>query len=87
MGRQVLDYFLGRLGTQRWKRLQRWNYALFALVILHGVAFQIIEKRKAAFVIALSVLVIASLALQLRGFIRRRAALSGGTHAVPGCAA
>lgn len=68
------DYFLGTLGSDRWKRLQRWNYALFGLVLLHGVAFQVIEKRKLPFVLALSVLVIGSLLLQLQGYRRRRAA-------------
>ena len=68
------DYFLRILGSDRWKRLQRWNYALFGLVILHGVAFQVIEERKLPFVIVLSVLVVASVLLQLEGFRRRRAA-------------
>ena len=74
------DYFLRTLGSDRWKRLQRWNYALFALVLLHGVAFQVIEKRKLPFVIALSILVLTSLLLQLLVYRRRRAArrASGG---------
>ena len=66
------DYCLRTLGSDRWKQLQRWNYALFGLVLLHGVAFQVIEKRELPFVIALSVLVMASLLLQLQGFRRRR---------------
>ena len=74
------DYFLRTLGSDRWKRLQRWNYALFALVLLHGLAFQVIEKRKLPFVIALSILVLTSLLLQLLVYRRRRAArrASGG---------
>ena len=68
------DYFLRTLGSDRWKRFQRWNYALFALVLLHGVAFQVIEKRKIPFVIALAVLVLTSIVLQQQGYRKRRAA-------------
>ena len=75
------DYFLRRLQPERWKRLQRWNYALFALVLIHGIAFQVIETRKAPFVIALSLLAMASLVLQLQGYRRRRAASRDVTQA------
>lgn len=68
------DYFLRRLGSRRWKRLQRWNYAFFALVLLHGLAYQVIEKRKLLYVLALSLLVIASLLTQLLGYRERHAA-------------
>lgn len=68
------DYSLRTLGAPKWKRLQRWNYALFVLVLLHGVAFQVIEKRKAPFVVTLSLLVLVSLMLQARGYHRRRRA-------------
>jgi len=39
------DLALRRLGARRWKRLQRWNYGLFALVMIHAAAFQILEDR------------------------------------------
>lgn len=71
------DHFLAKLGTTRWKSLQRWNYALFALVLVHGVAYQVIEKRKPPLIIALSGLVLAALVLQLRGYYRRRASHLG----------
>ena len=74
------DYFLRRLQPERWKRLQRWNYALFALVLIHGIAVQVIETRKAPFVIALSLLAMASLVLQLEGFRRRRRASRDATQ-------
>jgi methionine sulfoxide reductase heme-binding subunit len=32
------DRSLRSLGTRRWKALQRWNYGLLALVVLHGAA-------------------------------------------------
>lgn len=68
------DYFLRALGSRRWKRWQRWNYAFFALVLLHGVAYQVIEKRKLAYVLVLSILVIQSLLIQVLGYRESRAA-------------
>jgi methionine sulfoxide reductase heme-binding subunit len=66
------DYFLRTLGAPRWKRLQRWNYALFALVVAHGVAYQVIEKRNAPFVILFSLLTACSIVIQLLGYRRVR---------------
>jgi sulfoxide reductase heme-binding subunit YedZ len=43
------------LGARRWKCLQRWNYALIVLVLLHALVYQVLEKR--ALVWVLSVLV------------------------------
>lgn len=70
------DYYLRRLGTARWKRAQRWNYALFALVIAHGIAFQVIEKRKIAFVVTLAAMTAATIGVQYAGWrqVRRRGA-------------
>lgn len=65
------DHYLRSLGTKRWKALQRWNYALFALVLVHGASFQVIEKRKAAFVIAFALLSACTLAGQYAGYRRR----------------
>jgi methionine sulfoxide reductase heme-binding subunit len=42
------DVSLRRLGTQRWKSLQRWTYAAVALTFIHAVAYQHIEKRYVA---------------------------------------
>lgn len=66
------DYSLRRPGPRRWKSVQRWNYALFALTLVHGIAYQIIEKRKEPFVIALALVSLAVLVLQYAGFARRR---------------
>jgi sulfoxide reductase heme-binding subunit YedZ len=43
------DVSLRRLGTRKWKSLQRWTYAAVVLTILHAVAYQHIEKRQAAY--------------------------------------
>jgi methionine sulfoxide reductase heme-binding subunit len=37
------DFSLKRLSAPWWKRLQRWNNALFALVLVHGFQCQLIE--------------------------------------------
>lgn len=39
------DYSLRALGTPRWKQLQRWNYAAFALAAAHTLAYQTSEKQ------------------------------------------
>lgn len=65
------DHYLRTLGSRRWKALQRWNYALFALVLVHGVAFQVIEKRKLPFVVVLALLSALTLAGQYAGYRRR----------------
>lgn len=44
------DWSLQFLGWEKWKRLQRWNYVLFPIVFLHGVLYQVIEKRVPPFI-------------------------------------
>jgi sulfoxide reductase heme-binding subunit YedZ len=39
------DRSLRALGARRWKSIQRWNYLLLALVVAHGVVYQVVEKR------------------------------------------
>src|SRR5262245_26183351 len=70
------DWSLKRLGAQRWKGLQRWNYAVFGLVLAHGVLYQILEKRIAGWVIAFAVLSVLVIVLQVAGFRSRRNAMS-----------
>lgn len=38
------DVALRTLGTTRWKRVQRWNSLLFALVVAHGTLYLAVEK-------------------------------------------
>lgn len=72
------DLSLRRLGTSRWKGLQRWNYALLALVLAHGVAYQVVEKRQVPFVILLALLSAATVLVQLSGYRARRRERSAG---------
>ncbi|MGI9188812.1 MAG: hypothetical protein ACR2F9_01605 [Longimicrobiaceae bacterium] len=71
------DFSLRTLGTARWKRLQRCNYAALGLLVGHGALYQLIEKRSAAWVAAFLLCVVLIVALQSAGFRRRRAAHRG----------
>lgn len=66
------DLSLRRLKARRWKALQRWNYGLVTLVLIHAVAYQVIEKRQALYVVLLGALIIATAATQVAGFRARR---------------
>jgi len=67
------DLSLRRLGTKKWKSLQRYTYAAAGLTVIHGVTYQHVEKRHIAYEIALwgSAGLIA--ALQLAGWRAPRA--------------
>jgi len=64
------DFSLRRFGTRGWKKLQRWNYAVFALVAVHSFAFQGVETQKVQWVITVAVCVGVAIALQAAGFVR-----------------
>jgi len=61
------DLSLRCLGTSRWKSLQRWNYPCSILVVLHGIAYQLVEKRM-LFVALLIAIVIIPATLQFAGY-------------------
>ena len=67
------DLSLRRFGTRKWKQLQRWNYAVFALVAIHSVAFQMVEKQKEPWVITVVLCIAAAVAMQAAGVWRRLA--------------
>lgn len=66
------DFALRRLGTPRWKQLQRWNYALFLFALMHTIAYQTMEKQHVPFLTAVAVCGAITLLLQALGFQRRR---------------
>lgn len=66
------DLLLRRLGTQRWKGLQRWNYACFVLVALHTVLYQRLEKLHGGFVFVAVLCIVLTVGLQIAGFRERR---------------
>jgi len=70
------DVSLRKLGSRRWKAWQRWTYWAGALVVVHGLAYQWIEKGNDGWVYVFVPIVVAVAALQLRGrlqFLARRA--------------
>jgi sulfoxide reductase heme-binding subunit YedZ len=73
------DVSLRRLGTRKWKSLQRWTYAAVVLTIAHGIAYQQIEKRQQSYRAVLWVTTGLVTAIQLLGWWRtghtRRAGL------------
>jgi len=60
-----------RLGPAGWKRIQKWNYIGAVLVVVHGLLYQLIERRMFVFVAyVLGITAIAAI-IQLLGFRRR----------------
>ena len=64
------DVSLRKLGSQRWKAWQRWTYWTGALVVLHGLAYQWLEKGNGGWVYVFVPVVLGVAAMQLDG--RRR---------------
>jgi sulfoxide reductase heme-binding subunit YedZ len=58
---------LRSLGLQTWKFLQRWAYPAAALAVLHGIAFQLLERRSKPVIALVALTVLAVIALQLKG--------------------
>ena len=65
------DRALRVFGRRRWKTLQRSNYVLFGLVVVHGLAYQRAEFRAGAYVLILGALAVGVVAIQLAGLRRR----------------
>jgi sulfoxide reductase heme-binding subunit YedZ len=64
------DISLRALGIRRWKSLQRWTYAALALTAAHGIAYQLVEKRRLPWVLVSTVVIVAVSATQVVGFIQ-----------------
>ncbi len=67
------DASLRKLGTPGWKKLQRWNYACFALTAAHTFGYQSGGGR-GAFLFASIAAIVLTLGLQLAGWRQRRSA-------------
>ncbi len=61
------DVSLRTLGTRRWKLIQQATYIVVIAVVLHGAAYQIIEKRKWIAASVFSALAVGALILQSAG--------------------
>lgn len=66
------DWSLRRMGTPQWKQLQRANYVCFAVSAAHAIGYQVMEKQKLGFVIAVALCIAATLVLQGTGYVLRR---------------
>lgn len=61
------NYSLRKLKGKRWKTLQRTNYVLAFLVILHTLLYQAISNREALFTDGTVLLILALLLMQMLG--------------------
>ena len=61
------DAALRKLKAKRWKRLQRFNYALFALVVIHAVLYGALWRTTSPYTVLLALSVVAVLAAQAMG--------------------
>jgi sulfoxide reductase heme-binding subunit YedZ len=62
------DISLRALGIRRWKSLQRWTYAALVLTAAHGLAYQLVEKRRLPWVLVFTAVIVAVSATQVVGF-------------------
>lgn len=74
------DLSLRKLGTKRWKSIQRWSYVAAGLTIVHGFTYQFVEKRRIDWVVVLVVLLCLTLGLQLAGSVNVRRTRRGSTE-------
>lgn len=77
------DYYLLRLGTPQWKRLQKWNYGAFLFAALHALGYQINEKQKPHFVAIVVASIATALVLQTAGYITRKRARKSPLRPTP----
>lgn len=66
------DISLRALGTPRWKALQRWNYAAFALAIFHTAGYQSTAKHNTGFEIFVGLATCMALLLQYLGYRQQK---------------
>jgi len=65
------DLSLRSLGTGLWKRWQQWTYVATLLTVLHGIAYEVTEKRHWPWVVAGVLGVVGITVIQLAGMRRR----------------
>src|SRR5438067_13039993 len=77
------DFSLRRLGTRKWKSLQRWTYMAVALTLTHAAAYQLVEERRAAYNALLWATLSTSAVLQVAGWWRTKQKGSRGALVLP----
>jgi methionine sulfoxide reductase heme-binding subunit len=76
------DLSLRSFGLQRWKALQRTTYFAFALTVLHGWAYQAVEKRKVTWIAVFWSMAAVATILQLTGLRRRKTIAAQGRRSL-----
>jgi sulfoxide reductase heme-binding subunit YedZ len=76
------DWSLRRLGTSRWKAIQRLNYALLALVAAHAIVYLPYEGRGRRFLITCVAILFVVTIGQVAGYWQRRQAPARSIAAV-----
>ncbi len=66
------DWAIRRFGIKKWKKVQRWNYVLFGVVILHGILYQVIEKRIPPYTFIFAAIGLVVLILRIAGMLSRK---------------
>jgi sulfoxide reductase heme-binding subunit YedZ len=61
---------LRKLGPRRWKGIQQYIYLAAGLVAVHGLIYQIIERRQSAFIAGLVAIAAAAATMQYLGCLR-----------------
>lgn len=74
------DLSLRKLGTTRWKSIQRWIYVAAGLTAVHGFLYQFVEKREVGWVALLVLVVTLAMGPQFTGFVLVRWARIGLTR-------
>lgn len=74
------DTSIRKLGVSRWKRLQTLSYLIAAIVFIHAVVYQFLERRSVILVFIFVVVSVGVLAIQLYGAASVRRTNSGKVY-------
>lgn len=66
------DLSLRKLGTARWKSIQRWTYVAATLTVVHAIAYQQIERRQLGYQTLVWIMALAICGLQFAAWRKRR---------------
>jgi sulfoxide reductase heme-binding subunit YedZ len=63
------DFSLRKLGVKKWKKTQRFSYLGAGLIIIHGVIYQLLEKRNMTLVLVFLTVFLITCFAQLYGYM------------------
>lgn len=67
------DYSIKKIGARPWKKVQRWTYLLIPALPLHGIIYQVLDKRTGSYTLLLGLITLLVLVWQLTGFTKLKA--------------